>query len=58
MNMNDINQIYQNLFGFIPAPTEARHEVTLQVRVEELELHEMFRKIAWNQSIFQKNMYK
>ncbi|MBE7105786.1 hypothetical protein P4U03_30345 [Bacillus mycoides] len=44
MNMNDINQIYQNLFGFIPAPTEARHEVTLQVRPEELELHEMFRK--------------
>ncbi|CAM4262583.1 hypothetical protein BAMA_04625 [Bacillus manliponensis] len=44
MNMIEVYEIYQKLFGFVPDPTKARHEITNQVRPEELELHEVFRK--------------
>ncbi|WP_341279708.1 hypothetical protein [Paenibacillus sp. FSL H8-0537] len=44
MAAKEITEVYEKLFGFVPAPTKERHSWTLEVRPDDLELHESFRK--------------
>ncbi|MGE7217397.1 hypothetical protein ACQKJC_12915 [Priestia koreensis] len=44
VDMEKVKEIYHELFGFVPEPTQARHVFTQEVRIEDLPLHEEFRK--------------